>query len=92
VLRPWPNEYLPIDYFTVLAEIDGKYASMDIPPWQSCFPCMITRPGGDGRMRRKFGRSFFAGRPVAYRLPMDFQESGLGHQTGDHVDVLQPWS
>lgn len=89
-MRPWPNEYLPIEYFTDLTEIDGKYARMDIPRGSPIFPSMITRPGGMAIAAEGSAASFFSPADrVAYALPMDFQGGvAWAIKPGDHVDVV----
>jgi len=89
-LQPWPNEYLPIEYFTDLNEIEGKYARMDIPRGSPIFPSMITRPGGMAISAEGSAASFFSPADrVAYALPMDFQGGvAWALKPGDHVDVV----
>jgi hypothetical protein len=81
VLKDWPNDYLPFEYYTSLAEVDGKYASMDIPRGMPVLPDMLAESGDLPAL-------FEPGR-VAYAIPMDTQGAvAWAIQTGDHVDVL----
>jgi hypothetical protein len=78
-LQEWPNDYLPLEYFTSLQEVDGKYASTDIPRGMPISPKMLSKG---------LGAYFEKGR-VAYAVPMDTQGAvAWAIQPGDHVDVL----
>ncbi len=78
-LQEWPNDYLPLEYYTSFQEVDGKYASTDIPRGMPISPKMLNEG---------FGSYFEKGR-VAYVIPMDTQGAvAWAIQPGDHVDVL----
>lgn len=88
-LRPWPNDYLPLEYFTSLAEVDGKIARMDIPRGLPVLPDMLGRPGGMLAVEGSAAALFSMTDRVAYAIPMDTQGAvAWALKPGDHVDVI----
>ncbi|HDQ34712.1 MAG TPA: hypothetical protein ENN14_00155 [Chloroflexi bacterium] len=81
-LEPWPEELLPVSYYSSTNELYGMYAAMDIPRGIPMHPDMLTQSepsifpaGAEGR--------------VAYAVPMDTQGAvAWAIQEGDRVDVL----
>ncbi len=88
-LQKWPNDYLPIEYYTDLAEIDGKYARMDIPRGLPVQPNMVGQPGGMLSAAGSAAALFGPEDRVAYAIPMDVQGGvAWAIRPGDHVDVV----
>ncbi len=78
-LQDWPIDYLPLEYYTSLQEVDGKYASTTIPRGMPILPKMLSQGLG----------SYFEKGRVAYAIPMDTQGAvAWAIRPGDHVDVL----
>lgn len=87
-LQKWPEEYLPLEYFGTLDQVDGRFARMDIPRGMPIVPRMMGEPGGMLSVNGSSAALFEAGR-VAYAIPMDTQGAvAWAPLPGDHVDVL----
>ncbi|MGC9346880.1 MAG: Flp pilus assembly protein CpaB [Anaerolineae bacterium] len=88
-LQEWPNENLPLQYFTSLEEVDGKYARMEIARGLPVMPNMIGRPGGMLSVSGSAAALFEPDDRVAYAIPLDTQGSvAWAIKPGDRVDVL----
>ena len=88
-LQSWPNEHLPVAYYTDPAEIDDKFARMDIPRGMPVFPNMVSQPGGMLASEGSAAALFSPTDRVAYALPMDVQGGvAWAIRPGDHVDVI----
>ncbi|MDY0019179.1 MAG: SAF domain-containing protein [Anaerolineae bacterium] len=88
ILQPWPEDSLPLEYFTDIAQVEGKFARMDIPRAMPVVPSLLGEPGGMLSVSGSSAALFEAGR-VAYAIPMDTLGAvAWAPQPGDHVDVL----
>jgi Flp pilus assembly protein CpaB len=88
-MQAWPNENLPTQYFTDMAEVEGKYALLNIPRGMPILPDMIGRPGGMLSVSGSAAALFGPEDRVAYAIPMDTQGAvAWAVQPGDRVDVL----
>ncbi len=88
VTQTWPVDSLPLAYFTDPAEVEGKFARMDIPRGMPIVPGMLGEPGGMLAVNGSAAALFEPGR-VAYAIPMDIQGAvAWAPKPGDHVDVL----
>ncbi len=88
-VQPWPNDYLPIAYYIDSAEVEGKFARMDIPRGMPIFPNMVSQPGGMLTANGSAAALFSPADRVAYAIPMDVQGGvAWAIRPGDHVDVV----
>lgn len=90
-LQPWPNESLPPEgtYYTDVAELDGKFARVEIPRGMYILQDMIGRPGGMIAVSGSSAALFEPEDRVAYAIPFDTQGAiGWAVEPGDRVDVL----
>ncbi|MGC9469645.1 MAG: Flp pilus assembly protein CpaB [Anaerolineae bacterium] len=90
-LQEWPTENLPPagSYFTDIAEVDGKFARMEIPRGLPVLEDMIGRPGGMLSVSGSAAALFEPDDRVAYAIPFDVQGAiGWAIEPGDRVDVL----
>ncbi len=88
-LQDWPNDYLPIAYYTSLEEVDGKIARMEIPRGSPLFPDMLAGPGDMLSVGGSAAALFSYKDRVAYALPMDTQGGvAWAIRPGDRVDVV----
>jgi Flp pilus assembly protein CpaB len=87
--QPWPNDNLPTEYITGIAEVEGKYALLNIPRGMPVMPDMIGRPGGMLSVSGSAAALFSPEDRVAYAIPMDMQGAvAWAVEPGDRVDVL----
>ena len=87
--QAWPNENLPTEYFTDIAEVEGKYALLTIPRGMPVMPDMVGRPGGMLSVSGSAAALFGPEDRVAYAIPMDLQGAvAWAVKPGDRVDVL----
>lgn len=88
LLQDWPESALPLEYFTDVTLVEGKFARMDIPRSMPIVPNMLGEPGGMLSVSGSSAALFEPGR-VAYAIPMDTLGAvAWAPQPGDHVDVL----
>jgi hypothetical protein len=88
-LQAWPTDNLPYEYYTSLAEVDGRYARMEIPRGMPVLPDMVGRPGGMLSVSGSSAALFEPEDRVAYAIPFDTQGAvGWAIEPGDRVDVL----
>ncbi len=88
-LQEWPNEHLPYEFYSDLAEVDGKFARMDIPRGMPVLPDMLAQSGGMLSVTGSSASLFAPNNLVAYAIPMDTQGAvAWAIQPGDRVDVL----
>lgn len=88
-MQEWPNENLPTEYYTDMAEVEGKYALLNIPRGMPILPDMIGRPGGMLSVSGSAAALFGPDDRVAYAIPMDTQGAvAWALEPGDRVDVL----
>lgn len=88
-LQAWPTDNLPYEYYTSMAEVDGRYARMEIPRGMPVLPDMVGRPGGMLAVTGSTAALFEPEDRVAYALPFDTQGAvGWALEPGDRVDVL----
>lgn len=88
ILQPWPEEALPLEYFSDLDQVDQKFARMDIPRGMPIVPKMLGEPGGMLSVEGSAAALFESGR-VAYAIPMDTQGAvAWAPMPGDRVDVI----
>ncbi len=88
-LQDWPNDFLPIAYYTSLEEVDGKIARMEIPRGSPLFPDMLAGPGDMLSVGGSAAALFSYKDRVAYAIPMD-KQGGVAWaiRPGDRVDVV----
>ncbi len=88
-LQKWPNEHLPVAFYTDIAEVDGKMARTDIPLGIPVMPDMIVKPGDSLSAEGSAASVFSPQDRVAYAIPMDLQGGvAWAIRPGDHVDVI----
>lgn len=88
-LQDWPNENLPVAYYTSVEDVDLKFARMDIPRGMPVLPDMVAQPGGMLSVSGSAAALFEPEDRVAYAIPMDTQGSvAWAIKPGDRVDVL----
>ncbi|MBN2004879.1 MAG: hypothetical protein JXA21_16090 [Anaerolineae bacterium] len=88
-LQEWPNDHLPVAYYTDISQVEGKMARTDIPLGIPVMPDMIAKSGdtlaADGSAASLFGPND----RVAYAIPIDLQGGvAWAIRPGDHVDVI----
>ncbi len=89
ITQPWPEESLPLEYFTSLEEVEGKYARMEIPRGMPILPKMVGEPGGMLNVGGSAASLFSPQERVAYAIPMDTQGAvAWAIKPGDRVDVI----
>ncbi len=88
-LQEWPNDHLPVAFYTDMAEVDGKMARTDIPLGIPIMPDMIVKPGDSLSAEGSPASVFSPQDRVAYAIPMDLQGGvAWAIRPGDHVDVI----
>ena len=88
-LQAWPVENLPVEYYTSLDEVDGKFARLEIPRGMPVLPDMVAGPGGMLSVSGSAAALFEPEDRVAYAIPIDTQGAvGWALEPGDRVDVL----
>lgn len=88
-LQEWPNDHLPVTFFTDISQVEGKMARTDIPLGIPVMPDMIVKPGDSLSAEGSAASIFSQQDRVAYALPMDVQGGvAWAIRPGDHVDVI----
>ncbi|HOU13490.1 MAG TPA: SAF domain-containing protein [Anaerolineae bacterium] len=88
-LQKWPQDSLPVEYYTSLEEVDRKFARIDIPRGMPVVPNMIAQVEGMLSTTGSAASYFAPDDRVAYAIPMDTQGAvAWALQPGDRVDVL----
>lgn len=88
-MQAWPNDNLPTAYYTDIAEVEGKYALLNIPRGMPILPDMVGQPGGMLSVSGSAAALFGPEDRVAYAIPMDTQGAvAWAVEPGDRVDVL----
>lgn len=88
-LQAWPVDNLPVEYYTSLDEVDGKFARLEIPRGMPVLPDMIAGPGGMLSVSGSAAALFEPEDRVAYAIPIDTQGAvAWALEPGDRVDVL----